>query len=165
MGSRTKTSSEAILLNACGIATYKRLKTLVAPAALTTKTFAELVHLATDHHHPKPSVIMRRFRFNTFVREQGESITCFVMLPRHLASHCEYGESAKELIRDHLVCGIRDDALQRSLLAVAGLTFQKAFERALLHEYAAQSARLLNAPVAIHCTPVKLHPAPGEDRP
>ena len=135
------------------------LKTLVAPAALTTKTFTELVQLVTDHHHPKPSVIMRRFHFNTCVREQGESITCFVT---RLASHCEYGESAKELIRDRLVCGIHDDALQHSLLAVAGLTFQKAFERALLHESAVQDARLLSAPVAVHHTPVE---PPSDDRP
>ena len=155
----------AILLSVCGTATYKLLKTLVAPAALTTKTFAELVQLATDHHHPKPSIIMRRFRFNTGVREQGESITTFVTRLRDLASHCEYGESAKELIRDRLVCGVRDDALQRGLLAVAGLTFEKAFERALLHESAAQNARLLSAPVAVHRTPAEPRPAAGEDRP
>ena len=32
---------------------------------------------------------------------------------RDLASQCEYGDSAKELIRDRLVCGVRDDTLQR----------------------------------------------------
>ena len=155
----------AILLSVCGIATYKLLKTLVAPTALTTKAFAELVQLATDHHHPKPSVIMRRFRFNTCVCEQGESITSFVTRLRDLASHCEYGEPAKELIRDRLVYGIHEDVLQCSRLAVAGLTFQKAFGRALLHESAVQNARLLSVPVAVHCTPVELRPAPGEDRP
>ena len=143
----------AIMLIACGTATYKLLKTLVTPDALTTKTFDELVGLATEHHNPKPSVIMRRFRFNTCVRQQGESITSFVTRLRDLASHCEYGASAKELIRDRLVCGIRDDALQRSLLAVAGLTFEKAFERALLHESAVQNARMLNAPADVHRTP------------
>ena len=124
----------AILLSACGTATYKLLKTFVAPAALTTKTFDELVGLATEHHNPKPSVIMRRFRFNICVRQQGESITSFVTRLRDLASYCEYGASAKEVIRDHLVCGICDDTLQRSLLA------EKAFERALLHESAVQNA-------------------------
>ena len=154
----------AIMLSACGTATYKLLKTLVTPDALTTKTFDELVGLATEHHNPKPSVIMRRFRFNTCVRQQGESITSFVTRLRDLASHCEYSASAKELIRDRLVCGIRDDALQRSLLAVAGLTFEKAFERALLHESAVQNARMLNAPADVHRTPLEPRSTPSEGR-
>ena len=89
---------------------------------------------------------MRRIHFNTCVRQEGESITAYVTRLRDLASHCEYGDSAKELIRDRLVCGVREDTLQRTLLAVAKLTFDKAFELALLHESAAQNARLLSDP-------------------
>ena len=48
----------------CGTTTYKLLKTLVAPADLTSKSFAELVKLAQDHHNPIPSLIMRCFHFN-----------------------------------------------------------------------------------------------------
>ena len=40
----------AVLLSACGAATYKLLNTLVAPAELTTKSFAELVQLAKEHY-------------------------------------------------------------------------------------------------------------------
>ena len=97
---------------------------------------------------------MRRFRFNTCVRQQGESSTNFVTRLRDLASHCEYGASVKELVRNSLVCGICDDTLQRSLLAVAGLTFEKVFERALLHESAVQNARMFNAPADVHRTPL-----------
>ena len=136
----------AILLSACGTTTYKLLKTLLAPVELTSKSFSELVKLAQEHHNPKPSVIMRRFRFNTCVRHEGESITVYVTRLRDLASHYKYGDSAKEVIRDRLVCGVRDDTLQRALLAVAKLTFDKAFELALLHESAAQNARLLSGP-------------------
>ena len=49
----------AIFLSSCGTVTYKLLKTLVAPAELTSKSFAEVVQLAQEHHNPKPSVIMR----------------------------------------------------------------------------------------------------------
>ena len=81
---------------------------------------------------------------------------------RDLTSHCEYGASAKELICDRLVCGIRDDALQRSLLAVAELTFWRAFERALLHESAVQNARMLNTPADVHRTPLEPRSTPTE---
>ena len=134
----------AILLSACEITTYKLLKTLVAPAEPTSKSFSDLVKLAQEHHNPKPSAIMRRFRFNTCMRQEGESITAYVTRLRDLASHCEYGDSAKELIRDRLVCGVRDDTLQHALLAIAKLTFDRAFELALLHESAAQNACVLH---------------------
>ena len=143
----------AILLSACGTTTYKLLKTLVAPAEVTSKSFSDLVKLVQEHHNPKPFIILRRFCFNTCVRQERELITAYVTRLRDLASHCEYGDSTKELIRDRLVCGVRDDALQRALLAVAKLTFDKAFELALLHESAAQNARLLSDPsftTAVH---------------
>ena len=136
----------AILLSACGTTTYKLLKALVAPAELSTKSFDELVKLAQEHYNPQPSVIMRRFRFNTCVRQEGESVNHFVTRLRDLASCCDYGDAAKELIRDRLVCGVRDDQLQRTLLAVAKLTFEKAYELAVLHEAAVQNSRLLGGP-------------------
>ena len=84
----------AILLSACGASTYKLLKTLVAPAELTTTSFAELVQLAKEHYTPKPSVIMCHFKFNSAFHEEGESISAFVTCLRDLATSCEYGESA-----------------------------------------------------------------------
>ena len=153
----------AILLSACGAATYKLLKTLVAPAELTTKSFAELVQLAKEHYTPKPSIIMCRFKFNSAFREQGESISAFVTRLRDLATSCEYGESATELIRDRLVCGVRDDVLQRTLLAVPKLTYDKAYELALLHESAAQNSRLLSTTSPMQPLPVH-HSSSSENK-
>ena len=141
-----------VLLSTCGITVFKLLKTLVSPYDLTSRTFDELVKLVQEHHHPQLSVIMRRFRFNTCVRQQGETVAAFVARLRDLASHCEYGDSAKELIRDRLVCRIRNNHLQRSLLEVAKLTFEKAFEIAQLHEAAEKNSKALNAPVDVHRT-------------
>ena len=137
----------AILLSTCGTATYKLSKILVAPADLTGKSFDELVQLAREHYTPKPSIIMCRFRFNTSVRQAGESITQFVtrLRLRDLASPCEFGDCAKEMIRDRLVCGVCDDTLQRTLLAVAKLTYDKAYELAVFHESAGQNSRLLSS--------------------
>ena len=154
----------AVLLSTCGITVYKLLKILLSPDNLTSRTFDELVKLVQEHHHPQPSVIMRRFRFNTCVRQHGETVAAFVARLRDLASHCEYGDSAKELIRDRLVCGIRNDHLQRSLLEVAKLTFEKAFEIAQLHEAAEQNSKALNAPVDVHrtSTPTEHHSRPTD---
>ena len=120
---------------------------------------------ALEHYNPQPSVIMRRFNFNSCVRQLAESVANFVSRLRALASHCEYGDSAKELIRDRLVCGVRDDRLQRTLLAVPKLTFEKAFELALLHESAEQNVQMLRAAVEVHVTSKLAPNATGCDRP
>ena len=52
---------KAILLSACGIATYRLIKNLMAPVNPAEKTFAQLVKLVRDHHNPKPSVIVKHF--------------------------------------------------------------------------------------------------------
>ncbi len=91
----------AILLSACGTTTYKLLKALVAPAELSTKSFDELVKLAQEHYNPQPSVIIthsHRFRFNTCVHQEGESVNHFVTHLHDLASCCDYSDAAKELI-------------------------------------------------------------------
>ncbi|KAL1466274.1 hypothetical protein MTO96_042852 [Rhipicephalus appendiculatus] len=40
------------------------------------------------------------------------------------------------MLRDRLVCGVRDEALQRRLLAETALDFKKAYEKAVAAEYA-----------------------------
>ena len=45
----------AILLSGCGVPTYKLIRSLVAPAKLSDKPFAELDTGVQDHHHPGPS--------------------------------------------------------------------------------------------------------------
>ena len=98
---------------------------------------------AVRHHAPLP------FQHECASRRRIDHQICDRL--RDSASHCEYGDSATELVRDHLVCGVRDNTLQRTLLAVSKLTFHKAFELALLHESAALNSRLLSTPNA---TPV-----------
>ena len=53
----------------------------------------------------------------------------------------------EDLLRDHLVCGLRDDRAQRRLLAESKLTFAKAFEIAQASELA-EGVRTLQLPVA-----------------
>ena len=140
----------SILLSVCGTPTYKQIKMLVAPAAVMDVTFDEIAALIQTHYQSKPSVIRRWFHFNTCVLQPGENITAFIARLWHLASHCEYGDNTVELIRDRIVCGIRDDALQCSLLSILKLTFDKACEQALTHELAEQNSKVLSAPTSVH---------------
>ena len=44
-----------------------------------------------------------------------------------LANQCNFGDHLKEALRD-LVCGLRREAMQKKLLTVETLTFQKVYE-------------------------------------
>ena len=47
-----------------------------------------------------------------------------------MAEHCKYGETLEKMIRDRLVCGINDEAIEKKLLAEHELTYASALRMA-----------------------------------
>uniref|UniRef100_A0A1X7T248 Retrotransposon gag domain-containing protein n=1 Tax=Amphimedon queenslandica TaxID=400682 RepID=A0A1X7T248_AMPQE len=134
----------AILLTNVGPATYRLAKTLSLPKKPTDYTFAQLVKMVTAHFHPKPSPILKRFEFNTRSQEEGESVAVFVAALRSIAEYCEYKDDIlPDMLRDRIVCGIRDKAVQRSLLKESKLTYESALDTALAAEAAAHDCKQL----------------------
>lgn len=136
----------SIFLVAVGAKTYKLLRSLLAPDLPTTKSFDQLTTILETHFKPKPSVIVSRFKFNTRVQKQGESIATFLAELRNLSEHCEFGESLDEMLRDRLVCGVADNRIQRRLLAEPKLTLKRANEVALALETAEKDMRNFQNP-------------------
>ncbi len=136
----------AILLSACQPSTYQLIRSLVAPAKPSSKTFVELVALVKTHFNPKPSAIVRGFKFTACVRNQGESVSSFVARLWQLTEHCSYGTALEEMLRDRIVRGVNDERLQRRLLAEPELTFTKAVDLAQAYESAAKDAKDLQPP-------------------
>ena len=134
---------KAIFLSVCGPATYRLIRSLVAPAQPNSKSYADLVQLVRDHYQPKPSPIVMRFRFNSCIREQGESVASYIARLRQLTEHCEYGATLEDMLRDKLVCGIADERLQRRLLVEPSLSFEKALKLAQAYESAEENAKVL----------------------
>ena len=64
----------------------------------------------------KTNVIYERYRFNNRSQEFDESIDAYTTALRTLAETCEFGSLNEDLIRDRLVCGIRDNSLRKKLL-------------------------------------------------
>ena len=133
----------AVLLTVVGAATYKTLRNIVSPSKPGEKTYAELVAALAKHFKPTPSEIVERFKFHSRVRKAGESIATYVAELRSLSEYCNFGATLDDMLRDRLVCGVNDRAIQKQLLAQPGLTHQKAVELALSAETAAQSMREL----------------------
>ena len=71
----------------------------------------------------------------------------FVTELKRLSEYCSFGETLDDMLRDRLVCGVRDSRLQRRLLTEKDLTFAKAFELAKLAELAERSAGEIQPPV------------------
>ena len=133
----------AILLSSCGADTYQVIRNVVAPGKPTDKTFSELVELVTAYYCPKPSVIAQRYAFHQRSQKEGEATAEFVAELRKLSEHCKFEASLDDMMRDRLVCGLRDSRLQRRLLAETDLTFKKAFQMCQATELAEKNAQEL----------------------
>lgn len=148
----------SILLSVCGARTYKLIRNLATPRKPGEIPYADLVKLVSDHHNPKPSIIVQRFKFHSHFRKSGQSVANFVAELRQLSQHCEFGAVLDDMLRDRLVCGINDDAIQRRLLSetTPKLDFKKALEISQGMETAASNAKDIQKgqagaqPVAVH---------------
>ena len=117
-----------ILLTSIGASTYDRLSELLAPAALSSKSISNIFHLLQTHFEQKRVQIAERFNFRRRQQEAGETIGDYDAALRKLAIHCNFGERLEEELRDQMVCGLRNKALQRRLLTELDLTYAKTID-------------------------------------
>ena len=73
-------------------------------------------------------------------RHPYESVSQFVAALRQLSEYCDYNATIDEMLRDRLVCGIKEDRIQRRLFAEPGLTFKKAIKVSFAMEMAVKNA-------------------------
>ena len=106
----------AVLLTVCGPQTYKLIRTLVASEQTGAVDYEVIVNKVKEHVNPKPSATVQRFLFNIRVQGPGESVADFVAELRRLSPNCEFGATLSELLRDRLVCGVREERVQRRFL-------------------------------------------------
>ncbi|KAL5505289.1 hypothetical protein EMCRGX_G006696 [Ephydatia muelleri] len=136
----------AILLSVCGPTTYQLIRSLVAPGKPSDRSFPEIVQLVQEHLTPAPSAIMQRFMFNG-----------------------RFGDTLEQMLRDRIVCGIKNSRVQRRLLAEPMLTFAKALEIAQASELAEKNALVLQGqrqttPSATPHSPAEVNAIAGQDR-
>ena len=117
-----------ILLSSIGAGTYSLLRDLVAPNSPGELSFARLSEVLSSHFQPRRLVIAERFQFHRPTQAAEESTAEFDAALRKLATHCEFGETLEETLRDRFVCGLQHEATQCRLLVEHALTYQKALE-------------------------------------
>ncbi|XP_076301543.1 uncharacterized protein LOC143219479 [Lasioglossum baleicum] len=89
---------------------------------------------------PVPSEAMERCMFNLAKQDNQESVAEFVARIRKLSMHCNYKDKLDEMLRDKLVCGLRDKDTRVKLFAEKDLTLASALEIATAHEAAVKNA-------------------------
>ena len=102
-----------------------------------------------DHYDPKPLVIAERFRF--YKRNQSSTKTSADFLADlcRLTISCEFDTYLEQALRDRLVCGARNELIQKRLLAETGVTLT----RAQGMETADKNAKELHAPSSSRVSP------------
>ena len=75
------------------------------------KKYQKVIEEFDKYFKVKKNVIYERARFNRRSQLPEESVDRFITEVHSLADSCEFGTMKEELIRDHLVVGIRDLAL------------------------------------------------------
>ena len=78
------------------------------------------------HFNPKPSEVMQRFSFHSRMRTANKTVVEYVAALRRIAADCNFGNQLDENLRDRLVCGVNDCAIQRRLLSESNLDLTKA---------------------------------------
>ena len=127
-GEAQKNKRHSIFLSVVGKRTYNILRSLLAPTRPSEKTFEQLTAILTTHFSRPPSEVIQRFRFHSRTRQAGESVSSFVAALRKLSEHCNFADELKKDLRDRIVAGISDEAIQRKLLSEALLTYEKAVQ-------------------------------------
>ena len=80
----------------------------------------------TSHYKPKRLKIAECFRFYRRSQLKSENVADYLAELRRLALMREFDNFLNEALCDRFVCGLQEEAIQRTLLAEADLTLTKA---------------------------------------
>ncbi|UYV77926.1 K02A2.6-like [Cordylochernes scorpioides] len=107
------------------------------------ENFDLVINKFDDFCEPKKNVIFERFKFFSATQKDGESIDSFITELKGLSTSCEFESQKDSLIRDRIVYGIQDKALQERLLREPNLTLLKAIEMCKTCEISKQQIKIM----------------------
>ncbi|XP_072145123.1 uncharacterized protein [Dermacentor andersoni] len=127
----------ALLTAALSTATVGIITVRCAPAKIQDLTYEKLLELLAEHFAPQGNEIAESYKFFTRCQRPDEATKDFIVEIRKKACSCNFGEARDRMLRDRLVCGLRDAGVRRKLLARPSLTLKEAEDIALAAEMAA----------------------------
>ncbi|KAL1468196.1 hypothetical protein MTO96_041636 [Rhipicephalus appendiculatus] len=104
-------------------------------------SYDQVVECLEDQYNPQANEIAASYAFFMRKQKEGESVRDFIAELRRLAESCNFGSTMDRMLRDRIVCGIRDDDARRSLLTQLKLTLKEAEDFARASEKAQEDVR------------------------
>ena len=96
-----------------------------------------------EYCEPKRNITVIRYLFNTRNQHNGEPFTKFVTDLKRLARDCEFDALEESLMKDRIVCGIRDSTLREKLLQIDNLTLKQCLDICTVAEASAEQIKQL----------------------
>ncbi|KAF2886798.1 hypothetical protein ILUMI_19376 [Ignelater luminosus] len=96
----------SVLLATVGPELVSLLQDLCSPVEVDEKSYQELTDILVNHFKPAKLIIDERFKFNTRVQQQEESISEFVVALKHLVKTCNFGTAESDF----------DETLKKALM-------------------------------------------------
>ncbi|KAK3784424.1 hypothetical protein RRG08_039425 [Elysia crispata] len=106
---------------------------------------------------PKYNVTLERYKFNTGIQQEHETLDEFVTEHTRLAKQCKFENLKEDMIRDRIVVGIRRPEVKDRLLREADLTFEKAMSICRADEESRKGLNLISTPDSAAKTHVPVH--------
>ncbi|KAJ8018904.1 hypothetical protein HOLleu_42848 [Holothuria leucospilota] len=88
------------------------------------------------YFEPRKNITYLRYQFFTRTQKEGETIDSFITDLRNKGKDCEFATLTESLIRDRLICELRDDSVRCKLLRVDKLTLEQAINTRRANETA-----------------------------
>ena len=85
---------------------------------------SRVLALFEEHCIGESNVIYDRYMFSKRHQEAHESFDKYLTDLRELVGSCHFGPVSEELLRDRIVCGVKNPSLRKQLLEKKGLTLR-----------------------------------------
>lgn len=92
----------------------------------------------------KRNITVIRYQFNSRTQKDGESFDAYLTELKQIIKDCEFGNALRDsLLRDRVVCGIREETTREKLLQTEDLTLEKCVNTCRIGESSANQLKTL----------------------
>lgn len=110
----------------------------------------KVLQLFERHCLGETNIIYERFTFNRRDQAENEDFDKYLTALKEQVRRCEFKDMEGELLRDRIVCGVRDNALRRQLLQKKNLTLQGCADMWRASEATALQLRVMGGEEGVH---------------
>ena len=121
LASKSDSYKVSMLISCIGDEALTVINALPYAAESDRKDLSKVLKLLEEFCFAGENIMYERYKFYQRQQEEGEPIETFITALRTMARTCAFTEDGKDflaqMIRDRLVCGMRDGAVRRKLLS------------------------------------------------